>query len=97
MSRSALLLDEPSTSLDLFAQNELRTILSKLAQSGTGILLITHHLSDLIPEIERAILLKSGRVFADGPKAEVLTEQRLGELFGLPVMLQTRKGYHHLW
>lgn len=93
----ALLLDEPSTSLDLFAQHELRVILSKLARSGTGILLITHHLSDLIPEIARAILLKSGRVFADGSKPEVLTEQRLGELFGLPVTLEIRDGHYHLW
>lgn len=95
-SPRALLLDEPSTSLDLSAQHELRTILSKLARGGTGILLITHHLSDIIPEIERVILLKAGRVFADGPKAEVLTEGRLSELFGLPVALDRRDGYYQL-
>jgi iron complex transport system ATP-binding protein len=93
----ALLLDEPSTSLDLFAQRELRTIMSKLAQTGTGILLITHHLSDIIPEIERVILMKAGRIFADGPKSELLTEERLGALFGLPVTMQQRGGYYHLW
>ena len=94
---TALLLDEPSTSLDLFAQHELRIILRKLAQDGTGILLITHHLSDLIPEIERVILMKGGRVYADGPKAEVLNERHLGELFGLRVTLESRDGYYHLW
>lgn len=93
----ALLLDEPSTSLDLFAQHELRTILSKLARSGTGILLITHHISDIIPEIDRVIMLKSGRIFADGPKAELLNEEQLQSLFGLPVTLQERDGYYHLW
>jgi len=51
----ALLLDEPSTSLDLFAQHELRELIRKLAQSGIGILLVTHHLSDIIPEIDRVI------------------------------------------
>ncbi len=93
----ALLLDEPSTSLDLFAQHELKAILRKLARQGTGILLITHHLSDLIPEIERVILMKKGRIFADGPKADVLTEPRLAELFGLPVTMQQRDGNYHLW
>src|SRR5438874_7269578 len=64
----ALILDEPSTALDLFAQHELREILRKLAKSGTGIIMVTHHLSDLIPEIERVILMSRGRIAADGPK-----------------------------
>jgi iron complex transport system ATP-binding protein len=93
----ALLLDEPSTSLDLFAQHELRAILRKLAQSGTGLLLVTHHLSDLIPEIDRVILMKEGRIFADGPKTAMLREDQLAELFGLPVTLEKRDGYYHLW
>lgn len=93
----ALLLDEPSTSLDLFAQRELRTMLRKLAQNGTGILLITHHISDIIPEIDRVIMLKSGGIFADGPKTELLNEEQLQALFGLPVTLQERDGYYHLW
>ena len=93
----ALLLDEPSTSLDLFAQHELKTILSKLAGGGTGILLITHHLSDIIPEIERVLLMKRGRIHADGAKTDVLTERNLSELFGLPVTLEQRDGYYHLW
>jgi iron complex transport system ATP-binding protein len=57
----ALLLDEPSNSLDLHATLELRALLRKLAQSGTGILVVTHHLPDIIPEIDRVILLKNGR------------------------------------
>jgi iron complex transport system ATP-binding protein len=93
----ALLLDEPSTSLDLFAQHELRALLRKLAQTGTGILLVTHHLSDIIPEIERVILMKQGAIFGDGPKPAMLTEERLGALFGLPVTLEQRDGYYHLW
>ncbi len=93
----ALLLDEPSTSLDLFAQHELRGLLRKLAQTGTGILLVTHHLSDLIPEIDRVILMKQGGIFADGPKAAMLREEHLSTLFNLPVTLQQRDGFYHLW
>jgi iron complex transport system ATP-binding protein len=93
----ALLLDEPSNSLDFRSALELRAILRKLAQAGTGILMVTHHLPDIIPEIDRVILLRNGRVFADGSKAELLTTQRLSELFGHPVELAQRDGYYHLW
>ena len=93
----ALILDEPSTALDLFAQQELRATLRKLAGRGIGIVMVTHHLSDLIPEIERVILMGQGRVVADGPKREILTEARLSELFGLRVDLAERDGYYNLW
>jgi iron complex transport system ATP-binding protein len=93
----ALLLDEPSTALDLFAQHELREILRKLAKSGIGIVMVTHHLSDLIPEMDRVILMQSGRIVADGDKQEVLTAQRLSELFGLTLDLTERDGYYNLW
>ncbi len=93
----ALLLDEPSTSLDLFAQHELRRILRELANSGIGIIMVTHHLGDIIPEIERVVLLRQGRVVADGPKSEVLTGERLERVFGLPVTLAEHDGYFHLW
>jgi len=92
----ALILDEPSTALDLFAQHELRATLRKLAPS-IGIVMVTHHLSDLIPEIERVILMSRGRVVADGPRREVLTAPRLSKLFGLPVDLAERDGYYNLW
>src|ERR1700684_3905801 len=93
----ALLLDEPSTSLDLFAQHELRETVRKLAQSGIGILLVTHHLSDIIPEIDRVILMRGGRIAADGPKDETLTAAALKDLFGVEVELARRDGYYHLW
>lgn len=93
----ALLLDEPTNSLDLHATLELRRILRKLAQSGTAILLVTHHLSDIIPEIGRVILLRDGRVFADGEKSRLLTAERLTGLFGFPVEPARRDGYYRLW
>ena len=93
----ALLLDEPSNSLDFRAALELRDILRKLAQAGIGIVLVTHHLPDILPEIDRVILLRNGRVFADGPKNKLLTTKRLSALFGLPVKVARRDGYYHLW
>ncbi|HEY3823416.1 MAG TPA: ATP-binding cassette domain-containing protein [Bryobacteraceae bacterium] len=93
----ALLLDEPSTSLDLFAQHELREMIRRLAQSGIGILLVTHQLSDIIPEIDRVILMRNGQVVGDGAKADLLTAGHLKELFGVDVELAQRDGYYHLW
>jgi iron complex transport system ATP-binding protein len=93
----ALILDEPSIALDLSAQHELRLILRKLAQSGIGIVMVTHHLSDLIPEIERVVLMRGGHILADGLTGRILTEQRLSELFGRPLELSERDGYYNLW
>ena len=93
----ALLLDEPSTSLDLFAQHELREMIRKLAQAGIGILLVTHQLSDIIPEIDRVILMRGGQIVADGAKTGLLTAESLKELFGVSVELARRDGYYHLW
>lgn len=93
----ALVLDEPTTSLDFHAKHELRNMLRKLAQSGIGIVMVTHNLTDIIPEIGRVVLLKNGRVFRDGSKSEVLTPELLTELFGTPVELVCRNGYYHIW
>src|SRR5262247_3142157 len=93
----ALILDEPSIALDLSAQHELRLTLRKLAQSGIGIVMVTHHLSDLIPEIERVILMSQGSVLADGPTQRMLVESRLSDVFGRPVELSVRDGYYNLW
>ena len=92
-----LLLDEPTTSLDLPSLREVRGQLRKLAGAGVGLLLITHHLDDIIPEIERVVLLRDGRVAFDGPKAEVLTSERLSETFGIPLDVISRDGYYHAW
>jgi iron complex transport system ATP-binding protein len=94
---ATLLLDEPTNSLDFRAMQDLRDVFRRLAQSGIGILLVTHHLPDIIPEIDRVILLKEGRLFRDGPKEEVLTSDVLRELFGSAVELVRRDGYYHLW
>lgn len=93
----ALVLDEPSTSLDIHAAHSLNGILRKLAREGTSLVMVTHHLPDIIPEIERVILIQEGRLFRDGPKDQVLTEGSLSELFRTPVEVVRRDGYFHIW
>lgn len=96
-SSQMLLLDEPSNALDLAAQQELRNLLRRLAQQGTGILLITHHVSDIIPEIDRILMMKDGKIIADGSRKELLTEQSLSDLFQTEVRLTERGGFQHAW
>ncbi len=90
------MLDEPTTSLDLRATCELREILRKLAPNGISILMVTHHLPDIIPEIRRVILINGGTIFCDGPKEEVLSAETLAGLFGIPVEVLERGGYYHV-
>jgi len=92
-----LLLDEPTTSLDLSALHEVRGHLRTLAREGAGLLLVTHHLDDIIPEIDRVVLLRQGRVVADGRKPEVLTSERLSAMFDVPVEVVQRDGFYHAW
>jgi iron complex transport system ATP-binding protein len=91
-----LLFDEPGNALDIAGQVELRETMRELAQSGLGIVLVTHHVSEIIPEIERVVLLRKGRVLADGAKDTVLTSEKLSELFAVPVKLFRDDGYFHL-
>ena len=93
----ALLFDEPCNSLDLAAQQSLRQTMRELANSGTAIILVTHELADIVPEIQRVVLMNRGRVVADGPKDEILQVERLSALFGVNVEMARRDGHYHLW
>ena len=93
----ALLLDEPSNSLDLRSIAELRETLRKIAATGTSLIVVTHHLPDILPEVSRIILLKDGKVFADGAKEELLTSATLSNVFGLPVEVIKQAGYYNCW
>ena len=92
-----LLFDEPSNSLDVFARQSLRQTMSSLARAGIGIILVTHDLSDVIPEIERVLLMSNGRIVAEGPKDQMLQPERLEGLFGIKVEMARHDGYYHLW
>lgn len=92
-----LLLDEPSNALDLAAQRGLRETLRRLAQEGTGLVLVTHHLSDILPEIERIILMRDGRIVGDGSREELLNERHLSELFRTSVRIGRDEEWLHSW
>ena len=90
-----LLLDEPTSSLDLSALHTFRRTLRKVAQSGTGIILVTHNLHDIIPEISRVVMIRDGRIFGDGVKNTLLTDEKIGGLFSVPVHVQEENGWYY--
>ena len=89
-----LVLDEPTSGLDLKTCFQYLAIIRRLMQTGTTLVLVTHHIHEIPPEISRVILLKYGRVVADGDKAELFTDARLSRLFDTPVHLLQAKGYY---
>ena len=92
-----LLLDEPSNALDLASQHDLREMLRGLAQRGVAIVMVTHHIADILPEMQRVVMMRDGRVVADGRKSELLTERSLSELFGREIRLSERDGFWNAW
>jgi iron complex transport system ATP-binding protein len=91
----ALILDEPTTGLDMVARHEFMESVRILARAGTTIVLITHHIEEIVPEIGRVILLRDGRIAADGTRNDILTESRLSGLFGHPIVIDESAGYQY--
>ena len=94
-SPRALVLDEPTTGLDLAARHDFMERVRQIARDGTTLILITHHIDEIVPEIQRVILLREGRIAAAGPKASVLTSKALTELFGAPIAIEDNGGYYY--
>ena len=94
-SPRALVLDEPTTGLDLVARHDFMERVRQIARDGTTLILITHHIDEIVPEIERVILLREGRIAAAGPKRSVLTADRLSDLFNAPIALEENDGYFY--
>ena len=93
---SALILDEPTRGLDLAARHAFMERVRTIAQQGTTIVLVTHHVDEIIPEIERVILLREGRVAFDGSKRAALTAPRLSEVFNVAMAVEPSGGYFHI-
>jgi iron complex transport system ATP-binding protein len=90
----ALLLDEPTTGLDLVARHRFMESVRRLARDGATVVLVTHHADEIIPEIRRVLLLGRGRLVRDGSPEETLTGESLGALYGAPVSVECTAGYY---
>jgi iron complex transport system ATP-binding protein len=91
-----LLLDEPTSGLDLVARHRFMDAVRRLAREGTTVILVTHHVDEIIPEIGRVVLLQEGRVAFDGPPEGALTSTRLSALFGGPLEVARSGGYYQV-
>ena len=92
-----LVLDEPCAGLDPHAAYHVRSALRTLAAGGRSLVLVTHHVEDIVPEIDRVVLVRDARIVADGPKRDLLTDKTLRELFDIPVEVEERGGEYRLW
>ena len=92
----ALLLDEPTAGLDLIARHRFMESVRRLAREGTTLILVTHHVEEIIPETRRVVLLRGGRVAYNGRPPDALTAERLQEVFGGRVAVARSGGYYHV-
>jgi len=91
---TALLLDEPTSGLDLTATFHYLDLVRKHMKKGKTLLLVTHHIHEIPPEVERVVLLKQGKILQDGEKRAVLTGANLSQLFDCPVSLAQANGWY---
>jgi iron complex transport system ATP-binding protein len=90
---SALVLDEPANGLDLVARHHLVQLINRVAEAGTTVILITHQVEELLPAISNIILLKQGRVLAQGSRETMLTSAQLSRLYDTQIELTARGGH----
>lgn len=93
---SALIFDEPCTGLDPEGMYSVRKTMRDVARSGRAVILITHYLEDIIPEIDRIALIKDAHIIADGPKSQILTTENISRLFEAPLRVRFNHGYYSL-
>jgi iron complex transport system ATP-binding protein len=90
----ALLLDEPCAGLDPGTRRRFLDLLSELAREGTTLVLVTHHVEEIVPEVEHVVMLRDGCLFDQGPKERLLADDRLSELFGWRMEVERDNGFY---
>ncbi|GBR75657.1 molybdenum ABC transporter ATP-binding protein [Candidatus Termititenax persephonae] len=91
-----IVLDEPTVSLDIKARTQFLQNIRHLARNGRSIIMVTHLLEEIIPEITRVIILQNGRILADGEKDQILRSSLLSKTFHLPLRVEKNNGYYSL-
>ena len=91
-----MILDEPTNGLDLRATYQYLGIVRELLHQGKTILLATHHIHEIPPEIERLIFIRDGKIVADGDKIQLLTDSLISQLFDTPLKVTTSNGFYQV-
>lgn len=92
----ALVLDEPTSGLDIVARHQFLDAMSRLAQEGTTVILVTHHVEEILPDTRQVALIRNGRIDFTGPPSEALTASRLSSLFDAPLTVERAGEYFHV-
>ena len=95
-SSEVLVLDEPSRALDLKACHQLLKILRDLCQSGTTLVQVTHRIDTIVPEMQRVLFLRDGRLWGDGPAEQLLQDGPLSQLFETPLRVLKHQGFRQV-
>ncbi len=93
----ALLLDEPCAGLDPATRRRFLDALRDLAATGTTLIMVTHHVEEILPEMEQVVLMSEGRILSQGPKTDLITDGTLSDLFGLPTTIVRRGDWYAAW
>ena len=91
-----LILDEPTAGLDLQGREDLLGSLTQLDPSLT-MLLVTHHVEEIPPTATHILLLNNGKITAQGPIAQTLTQQNLQICYNTPLHLEHRHNRYWSW
>ncbi len=91
-----LVLDEPMTGLDIVMKSKFRTMFDILIESGVSMVMITHELTDIPASVRRVVMVKDGCIFDDGPKEEVLTSERVSQLFDESITVECSNGIYRM-
>ncbi len=93
----ALILDEPTSGLDMGASLGLLSLMRSFCGDGRAMIITTHHIDEIIPEIDRVILINQGQLIADGPKREILTSENLSALYQTELQVSENNGWYRCW
>lgn len=93
---SAFIFDEPTGGLDLKACMQYLELVRALIHRGKTIVLVTHHIHEIPPEVSRIVLLKEGAIVADGKKTDLLTSAHLSALFETPLKVVHANGFYQV-
>lgn len=91
----AFILDEPTVGLDIKAQSNFLELLRKLSKKAS-IILVTHHIEEIFPEITHVALMYNKTIFKQGKKGEILTSENLSEIFEINIDLQQENNRYYI-
>ena len=91
-----LILDEPMTGLDIVMKSRFRKMFDILTDTGVNIIMITHDLTDIPLKLDRVIMIREGKIFKDGPKAEMLTSENVSEVYGDNIVVECTDGIYRM-